>query len=73
MTDKDTKIEEQTQPTSRTQRFAEWLMTREERRQERESNIEQLIKLNLLVSFLTLGVVGGFEMVRTAVTLVPYL
>lgn len=66
-------IEETTQPASRTQRFAEWLMTREERRQERESNIEQLIKLNLLVSFLTLGVVGGFEMVRTAVTLVPYL
>lgn len=64
---------ETTTPASRTQRFAEWLMTREERRQERESNIEQLIKLNLLVSFLTLGVVGGFEMVRTAVTLIPYL
>jgi hypothetical protein len=58
---------------NRTERFAQWLMTREERRQEKESNIEQLIKLNLLVSFLTLGVVGGFEMVRTAVTLVPYL
>lgn len=65
--------QEPTQPSTRTQRFAEWLMSREERRAERDTNIEQLIKLNLLVSFLTLGVVGGFEMVRTAVTLVPYL
>lgn len=59
--------------TSRTERFANWLMEREEKRQDRESNIEGLIKLNLVVSFLTLGVVGGFEMVRTALTLVPYL
>lgn len=68
--------EEQTENTptaSRTQRFAEWLMTREERRQERESNLEALIKMNLLVSFLTLGVVGGFEMTRTAIYLLPYI
>lgn len=58
---------------TRTQRFAEWLMTREERRQEKESNLEGLIKMNLFVSFLTLGVVGGFETVRVALTLIPYL
>jgi hypothetical protein len=59
--------------TTKTERFASWLMEREERRQEKDTNIESLIKLNLIVSFLTLGVVGGFEMVRTAVYLIPYL
>ena len=58
---------------SRTARFAEWLMAREERRQEKETNLEGLIKMNLIVSFLTLAMVGGFEAVRTALTLVPYL
>lgn len=59
--------------TSKTQRFAEWLMAREERRQEKESNLEGLIKLNVLVSFLTLGLVGGFTAVQTAVSMIPYL
>jgi len=48
-------------------------MTREERRSEKESNLEGLIKMNLFVSFLTLGVVGGFESVRLALSLIPYL
>ena len=69
----DAESETQTETTTRTQRFAEWLMTREERRQERETNLEGLIKMNLIVSFLTLAMVGGFEAVRTALTLVPYL
>ena len=58
---------------TKTERFAQWLMAREERRQEKESNLEGLIKMNLIVSFLTLAMVGGFEAVRTALTLVPYL
>ena len=74
MSDASLKIDDAEQATaSRTQRFAEWLMTREERRQERETNLEGLIKMNLIVSFLTLAMVGGFEAVRTALTLVPYL
>lgn len=60
-------------PKSGTARFASWLMDREERRQEKESNLEGLIKMNLFVSFLTLGVVGGFESVRLAISLIPYL
>lgn len=64
---------EETTRTTKTERFATWLMTREERRAEKESNLESLIKMNLFVSFLTLGVVGGFETVRMAVTLIPYL
>lgn len=69
----DGESETQTETSTRTQRFAEWLMTREERRQEKESNLEGLIKMNLIVSFLTLGLVGGFESVRLAVSLIPYL
>jgi len=70
----DIAIEESNSPTvSRTTRFATWLMEREERREEKESNLEGLVRLNVLVSFLTLGMVGGFEAVRLAVELVPYL
>ena len=68
----DESIEESKNAT-RTQRFAEWLMLREERRQEKDSNIEALVKLNLIASFLTLALVGGFEAVRTAISLIPYL
>lgn len=56
----ETKIETTpTTPGSRTQRFAEWLMRREERRQEKESNLEGLMKLNFLVSTATLIAVAG--------------
>jgi len=59
--------------STRTARFAEWLMRREEARQEKESNLESLVRLNVLVSFLTLGLVGGFETVRLAVSMIPYI
>ncbi len=68
----ETPIEETKLPT-KTERFAQWLMTREERRAEKESNIEGLVRLNVLVSFLTLGLVGGFETVQLAITMIPYL
>lgn len=52
--------EEETQlKESRTARFAQWLMDRESRRQEKESNLEGLIKLNFLVSVSTLIAVAG--------------
>ena len=69
----ETTIEEPTRASTRTERFASWLMEREERRQEKESNLEGLVRLNVLVSFLTLGLVGGFETVRVALSLIPYL
>lgn len=72
MTSDESPIEESKSAT-RTARFAEWLMAREERRQEKESNLEGLVRLNVIVSFLTLGMVGGFEAVRLAIELIPYL
>lgn len=65
--------DEPTETSTRTQRFAEWLMRREEQRAEKESNLEGLVRLNVLVSFLTLGLVGGFETVRLAISMIPYL
>ena len=70
MTETETETEAR---TSKTTRFAEWLMAREERRQEKDSNLEGMIKLNVIVSFLTLGLVGGFEAVQLGISLVPYL
>ena len=68
----DIAIEESKLDT-RTTRFANWLMEREERRQDKESNLEGLVRLNVLVSFLTLGLVGGFETIQLAITMIPYL
>lgn len=75
MSDEETVIEpaEPAASPNRTQRFASWLMEREERRQEKESNLEGLVRLNVLVSFLTLGLVGGFETVQLAISMIPYL
>ena len=64
---------EETKTNTKTERFAQWLMTREERRQEKETNLEGLVKMHVLVSFLTLGLVGGFETVQLAITMIPYL
>lgn len=58
---------------TRTARFATWLMEREERREEKETNLEGLVRLNVLVSFLTLGLVGGFEAVQLGISMIPYL
>ena len=64
---------EEVKTPSKTERFAQWLMTREERRSEKESNLEGLVRLNVLVSFLTLGLVGGFETVQLAISMIPNL
>ena len=52
----ETKTEE---TASRTQRFAEWLMKRDERRQEKETSLEGLMKFNIFLSVLTLVSVSG--------------
>ena len=72
MTETEIAIEE-SKSSTRTERFANWLMERETRRQEKESNLEGLVRLNVLVSFLTLGLVGGFEAVQLGFSLIPYL
>ena len=73
MTSEETIAIEESKTETRTTRFANWLMERETRRQEKESNLEGLVRLNVLVSFLTLGLVGGFETIQLAITMIPYL
>lgn len=50
--------EEETKMT-KTQRFAEWLMRREEKRAEKESSLEGLMKFNIFLSIATLVTVAG--------------
>jgi len=74
MTSTETEPEtEEFRSASKTEKFAQWLMTREEKRQDKESNLEGLVRLNVMVSFLTLGLVGGFEAVQLGLSLIPYL
>ena len=58
MTETETEIEE-SKTTTRTQRFAEWLMKRDERRQEKETSLEGLMKFNIFLSTITLVSVAG--------------
>jgi hypothetical protein len=57
-TETETVIEESKSAT-KTQRFAEWLMKRDERRQEKETSLEGLMKFNIFLSTLTLVSVAG--------------
>ena len=56
MTESENPIEEKKTATAK---FAEWLMKRDERRQEKESNLEGLMKFNIFLSACTLVSVSG--------------
>ena len=58
MNETETVIEE-SKTATRTQRFAEWLMKRDEKRQEKETSLEGLMKFNIFLSTLTLVSVAG--------------
>ena len=58
MDETETVIEE-SKTATKTQRFAEWLMKRDERRQEKETSLEGLMKFNIFLSTLTLVSVAG--------------
>jgi len=44
---------------SRTTRFAQWLMDRESKRQDKESNLEGMMRFNIFLSTATLVAVAG--------------
>ena len=54
MTENTATTEESGTTESRTARFAQWLMDREAKRQDKESNLEGLMKFNIFLSVLTL-------------------
>lgn len=47
------------QKETRTARFAQWLMDRETKRQDKESSLEGLMKFNIFLSIATLVTVAG--------------
>tara|TARA_Y100000004_G_C8581043_1_gene272384 strand:+ start:279 stop:494 length:216 start_codon:yes stop_codon:yes gene_type:complete len=61
----ETKTEEKKTATAK---FAEWLMRRDERRQEKESNLEGMMKLQLFLSSLILVSVAGATALDYAMT-----
>ena len=65
MTESETPIEEKKTATAK---FAEWLMKRDERRQEKESNLEGLMKFNIFLSTITLVSVAGSTALDYAMT-----
>ena len=58
MTETETVIEE-SKTATRTQRFAEWLMARQEKKEAKETSLEGLMKFNIFLSTLTLVSVAG--------------
>tara|TARA_Y100001973_G_scaffold97017_1_gene152550 strand:- start:322 stop:534 length:213 start_codon:yes stop_codon:yes gene_type:complete len=56
MKTEETAIEEKKTATTK---FAEWLMRRDEKRQEKETSLEGLMKFNIFLSTLTLVSVAG--------------
>lgn len=61
----ETPIEEKKTATAK---FAAWLMRREEKRQEKETSLEGLMKFNIFLSVLTLVSVAGATAFDYAVT-----
>ena len=60
MTETEIAIEEsKTNQQTRTARFAQWLMDRESKRQDKESNLEGMIRFNIFLSIATLVSVAG--------------
>jgi len=56
----DTTIDETELKTeSRTARFAQWLMDRESKRQDKDSNLEGMLRFNIFLSTATLVAVAG--------------
>jgi len=45
--------------SSKTERFAQWLMTRAEKKEEKETSLEALMKFNIFLSIGTLVAVAG--------------
>lgn len=63
-------IEEEVKQT-KTERFATWLMERQEKKEEKETSLESLMKFNIFLSITT--VVGLFGSVALDYVMMAYL
>ena len=69
----DETIEEPGTTESRTARFAQWLMDREAKRQDKESNVEGLIRFNIFLSTVTIVGLFGSNAVNYALMAYAWL
>jgi len=51
--------EEEEVKQTKTERFATWLMERQEKKEEKETSLESLMKFNIFLSIATLVTVAG--------------
>jgi len=51
--------EEEEVKQTKTERFAQWLMDRQEKKEEKETSLESLMKFNIFLSIATLVTVAG--------------
>jgi len=51
--------EEEEVKQTKTERFAQWLMARQEKKEEKETSLESLMKFNIFLSIATLVTVAG--------------
>lgn len=58
---------------SRTARFAQWLMDREAKRQDKESNVEGLIRFNIFLSTVTIVGLFGSSALNYALMIYAWL
>lgn len=66
MSEEEMMIDAEELPSSRTARFAQWLMDRESKRQDKESNLEGLMRFNIFLSTVTLVGLFGTSAVNYA-------
>ena len=67
----ETETKTETESQTRTARFAQWLMDRDAKREEKESNLEGLMKFNIFLSIIT--VVGLFGTSALDAAMMAYL
>ena len=58
---------------TRTARFAQWLMDREAKRQDKESNVEGLIRFNIFLSTVTIVGLFGSSALNYALMIYAWL
>ena len=73
MTEEETLDFEIETKETRTARFAQWLMDREAKRQDKESNVEGLIRFNIFLSTVTIVGLFGSSALNYALMIYAWL
>ena len=70
----DLEIQEEKTPVSRTQRFAEWLLAKEQAKEEQEvDRTYRMLRLNTFLTVAVLAVVGGQDSTDLVMSLIWFI